>query len=169
MTEPTIRSATPADAAACAEIYAPYVTGSVISFELDPPDAVEFERRMASALEWLVAEEDGAVVGYSYASPHRDRAAYHWSADVAVYLPATHHRRGLGRRLYGALFPLLRDRGLRVLCAGVTQPNAGSDGLHRAMGFDEVGVYRNIGWKDGAWHDVRWYQLDLRPGDTSPP
>ena len=73
----------------------------------------------------------------------------------------------MGRRLYEELFPVVRERGLRVLCAGVALPNDASDGLHRAMGFEEVGVYRRIGWKDGRWHDVRWWQLHLA-GDGPP-
>jgi phosphinothricin acetyltransferase len=166
---PLIRPATARDAAGCADVYARYVSGSVISFELEPPDAAEMRRRIASSHAWLVAEQDGAIAGYAYGSAHRERAAYRWAADVAVYISADHHGRGLGRRLYGDLFEVLRRLGMRTLCAGVTQPNAASDGLHRSMGFEEVGVYRRIGWKDGAWRDVRWYQLDLAPGDDSPP
>ena len=164
-----IRPATLDDAAGCARIYAPYVTDSIVSFELDPPGEAEFRRRMATAHAWLVAEEDGEIVGYAYGSPHHERAAYRWAADVAIYIAPSHQRRGLGRRLYTDLFAMLREQGLRMLCAGLTMPNAGSDGLHRSMGFEEVGVYRKIGWKDGAWHDVRWYQLDLYPGDDSSP
>jgi phosphinothricin acetyltransferase len=164
-----IRPATLEDAAACARIYAPYVTDSVVSFELDPPGAEEFQRRMEVSHAWLVAEDDGEVVGYAYGSPHHERAAYRWAADVAIYVSRSHQRQGLGRRLYGALFAMLRDQGLRMLCAGLTLPNAGSDGLHRSMGFGEVGVYRKVGWKNGAWHDVRWYQLDLHPGDEGSP
>lgn len=169
MKDSLIRAARPDDAAGCARVYAPYVTGSVVSFELEPPDAAEFRRRIESSLAWLVAEDGGEIVGYAYGSPHHERAAYRWAADVAIYLAPTHQGRGLGRRLYAELFDVLGGQGLRMLCAGLTLPNPGSDRLHRAMGFEEVGVYRKIGWKDGAWHDVRWYQLDLRPGDESSP
>jgi phosphinothricin acetyltransferase len=169
MGDPLIRAASAEDAAGCARVYAPYVDGSVISFELEPPDAAEMLRRIESSHAWLVAEHDGAIVGYAYGSAHRERAAYRWAADVAVYISSDHHRRGLGRRLYAELFDVLRARGVRMLCAGVTQPNAASDGLHRSLGFEEVGVYRRIGWKDGAWRDVRWYQLDLADGDDSRP
>ncbi len=162
-----IRAACAGDAAACAAVYAPYVTDSCISFEYEPPGAEDFERRIAAALAWFVAVRDGAVVGYAYASRHRERAAYDWAADVAIYTDAGQHGRGMGRLLYEALFVRLRDLGLRRLCAGVAQPNAASDGLHRALGFHEVGVYRRIGWKAGRWHDVRWWQLDI--GDGSPP
>jgi phosphinothricin acetyltransferase len=162
-----IRPADPADAAGCAAVYAPYVTDSCISFEFEAPPAAEMARRIAASHAWLVAEDDGAVVGYAYGSRHRDRAAYDWAADVAIYTAASHHGRGMGRALYEALIPVLRERGLRTLCAGVAQPNAASDALHRALGFVEVGVYRRIGWKAGRWHDVRWWQLAL--GDGSPP
>src|SRR5262245_53697160 len=138
MSEPLIRPATAADAAGCAAVYAPYVSGSVISFELEPPDAAEMARRIEDSHAWFVAEEAGAVIGYAYGSEHRERAAYRWAADVAVYIAADHHGRGLGRRLYAGLFEALRARGLRMLCAGVGQPNAASDGLHRSIGFDEV-------------------------------
>ena len=162
-----IRPAVPADAAGCAAVYAPYMADSCISFEYEPPAAEEFARRMVAAHAWLVAEADGVVVGYAYGSRHKERAAYDWAADVAIYTAAGHHGRGIGRALYEQLFALLRDRGLRTLCAGVAQPNAASDALHRTLGFEEVGVYRRIGWKDGRWHDVRWWQLHL--GDASPP
>ncbi len=157
------------DAAACAAIYRPYVVDSVASFETRPPSAEEMAARIGGAHAWLLAEHDGAAVGYAYGSPHRERAAYRWAADVAVYIDAPHHRLGVGRALYGRLFERLRAIGLWTLCAGVTQPNDASDGLHRAMGFVAVGTYRRIGWKAGAWHDVRWWQLDLRPGEDGPP
>jgi L-amino acid N-acyltransferase YncA len=166
----TIRSATSKDAAACAAIYAPYVVETAISFEEAPPPAEQMAERIAAAHAWLVAESgDGAVAGYAYGSPHAERAAYRWTADVAIYLAPAHHRRGLGRALYEELFARLRDGGLCMLCAGVTLPNPASERLHLALGFEEVGTYRRIGYKLGAWHDVRWYQLDLRPGEHRPP
>jgi L-amino acid N-acyltransferase YncA len=165
-----IRDADPrADAAACAAIYAPYITGSVASFEADPPTADEMGRRIAAAHAWLVAQHDGAVVGYAYGAPHRARVAYRWAADVTVYVAANHHGAGVGRALYTELIARLRARGLWTLCAGITLPNAASEALHRGMGFEPIGVYRRVGWKLGAWHDVRWLQLDLRPGEPGPP
>jgi phosphinothricin acetyltransferase len=165
-----IRDADPKrDAAACAAIYAPYVSASAASFEEYPPSAQEIAGRMETAHGWLVAEADGTVVGYAYGSKHRDRAAYRWAAEVAVYIDAASHRGGVGRALYSELFGRLRAVGLWTLCAGVTQPNEASNGLHLAMGFVPVGTYRRIGWKAGAWHDVLWLQLDLRPDDTGAP
>jgi L-amino acid N-acyltransferase YncA len=168
------------DAAACAEIYAPFVRDTVISFEERPPDEREFARRIELITQthpWLVAELDGEVAGYAYASPHRERAAYRWAADVAVYVARAHHRRGVGRELYGALLPLLARQGLLIACAGVTLPNDASVGLHESFGFTRVGIYRRIGWKSGAWRDVGWWQLELanpgngrdRPPEPGPP
>jgi L-amino acid N-acyltransferase YncA len=168
--ELVIRDADPdRDADRCAGIYAPYVADTVVSFELRPPTGPEMAGRMRSAYAWLVAELDGVVAGYAYAAAHRERAAYRWAADVAVYLEAGRQRSGMGRGLYTRLFEQLRAIGLWTLCAGITQPNPASTGLHRAMGFTPVGTYRRIGWKAGAWHDVQWWQLDLRPEDQGPP
>jgi L-amino acid N-acyltransferase YncA len=165
-----IRDADPArDAGACLAIYAPFVTGSAVSFEEQVPSEAEMARRIAGAHAWLVAEDEGATVGYAYGSRHRERAAYRWAADVAVYVDASARHAGLGRELYARLFERMRDLGYWTLCAGVAQPNVASDGLHRALGFGDVGTYRRIGWKGGAWHDVRWWQLELRPDDTAPP
>jgi phosphinothricin acetyltransferase len=164
-----IREATPADAAACAAIYAPYVTDTVISFETRPPSATEMQRRMRSAHLWLVTEAAGRVCGYAYASPHREREAYRWAADVAIYLDAGQRGRGLGRSLYTELIEGLRERGACVLCAGVALPNAASEALHRAMGFTEVGTYRRIAFKLDRWIDTRWYQLHLQPSLPTPP
>jgi L-amino acid N-acyltransferase YncA len=165
-----VRNADPKrDAADCAAIYAPYVSDSVASFETQPPAAPEMAARIGAAHVWVVAEHQGPAVGYAYASPHNERAAYRWSADVAVYISAEHHRSGVGRALYEGLLERLRAIGFWTLCAGITQPNDASNGLHRAMGFVPVGTYRRIGWKAGAWHDVQWWQLDLRPGEPGPP
>lgn len=156
-----IRPAGHADAAACARIYAPFVTESWVSFELEPPDAAEMARRMAAyaaSHAWLVAERDGAVAGYAYGSPHRERAAYASSCDVAVYVDPRHARHGIGRALYAELLPRLAGKGCHAAFAGIALPNRASIGLHEAMGFKPVGVYREVGWKLGGWRDVGWWQ-----------
>lgn len=161
-----------ADAAACAQVYAPYVRDTVISFEAHPPDEQEMRRRIertSARYPWLVAEVDGRVAGYAYAGPHRERAAYRWAAEVAIYVDSGHRGQGIGRALYEELFERLRGQGLRMLCAGVTLPNPASVALHEALGFERVGVYRQIGWKAGAWHDVAWYQRPLGEDGSSPP
>jgi phosphinothricin acetyltransferase len=174
-----VRSAIPGqDAAACAEIYAPFVLDSVVSFEEEAPTAAEFEGRIRSTQAthpWLVLEDAGAVVGYAYASTHRARASYRWAADVTVYIGPSHRGVGAGRRLYTELLDRLRAQRFQVACAGITLPNDASVGLHRAMGFEPVGVYKRIGWKAGAWHDVVWMELELtqatgtRPPEPLPP
>jgi L-amino acid N-acyltransferase YncA len=167
-----LRHADPSrDAAACAAIYAPSVLDGVASFEVYPPDAKEMGRRIeatSATHPWLVAERDGQVVGYAYASPHRGRAAYRWAAEVAVYVDPGSHRRGVGRELYGALLPLLARQRLHVACAGITLPNPPSVALHEAVGFEPVGVYRKIGFKAGAWQDVGWWQARLLPAEDEP-
>jgi L-amino acid N-acyltransferase YncA len=162
-----IRHAEPGrHAGACADIYHPFVRDTAISLEDEPPDAAELARRIETISRthpWLVAELDGTVAGYAYASPHRERSAYRWAADVTVYIAQAQQRRGIGRRLYGTLLPLLTQQGIRVACAGITLPNEASVALHQACGFEPVGVYRRIGWKLGAWRDVAWWQAELLP------
>ena len=109
------------------------------------------------------------VLGYAYASRHRDRAAYQWSIDVSVYVRADAHRRGIGRALYAALLRIVTAQGFYRAYAGITLPNASSVGLHEAMGFRPVGVYRAVGYKLGAWHDVGWWDLALAAAGPAPP
>lgn len=160
----TIRDARPEDAEACAAIYAPHVTGSWVSFELEAPDPAEMARRIAdygASHTWLVAEQDGEVLGYAYGSPHRTRAAYASSCDVAIYVSAAFPRSGIGRALYGELLARLKAKGFHAAFAGIAQPNPASVALHEACGFTPVGVYREVGWKMGAWRDVGWWQRVL--------
>ncbi|MEJ7798821.1 MAG: N-acetyltransferase family protein [Solirubrobacteraceae bacterium] len=169
----TLRHADPArDGGACAAIYAPYVDASAISFEQRAPDAARFAARIAAGTRthpWLVLEDGGQIAAFAYASQHRTRAAYRWAAEVGIYVDPAHRRSGAGRRLYEALFELLRRQNLRIACAGITLPNEPSIGLHLALGFEPVGIQHAIGWKNGAWHDVSWWQLRLAPDDDSPP
>lgn len=158
----SIRPATPADAARCAAIYRPFVTESWVSLETEPPDAGEMAARIAAysaSHAWLVAQAPcGAIAGYAYGSPHRNRAAYATSCDVAVYVDPAFARQGVGRALYAALFPLLAARGCHAAFAGIALPNAASIALHERCGFTPVGVYREVGWKMGGWRDVGWWQ-----------
>ena len=156
-----VRDASAADAGACAAIYAPYVTDSAITFEIDPPGPEEMASRIAQAQSthaWLVAEDEGRVVGYAYGGPMKPRAAYRWSCEVSVYLEPGRRRTGAGRALYEALFTRLTERGYRTAVAGMTLPNPASEGLHKSLGFEPIGTYRNIGWKLDNWHDVAWVQ-----------
>jgi phosphinothricin acetyltransferase len=169
-----IRLARPEDAVEVAAIYAPFVTGSATSFEYAPPDAAEMAARIASTLAYapyLVFESGAEVLGFAYASKHRERAAYQWSVDVSVYTHDRARRQGVGRALYTSLFALLRLQGFYTAHAGISLPNPASVGLHEALGFRPVGVYRSVGFKRGAWHDVGWWQLALRErtGTPDPP
>ena len=171
---PVIRLATPGDAAGICAIYAPIVRDTAISFELAPPSVEEMQARVATTLEeypWLVCADGRMVAGYAYASRHRTRAAYQWAADVSVYVSESHHRRGVARALYAALLPILRFQGYWQACGGISLPNDASVALHESLGFEPVGIYRSIGFKLGAWHDVGWWQLALADagGPPAPP
>jgi phosphinothricin acetyltransferase len=160
----TLRLATPEDAEQVQAIYAPYIA-TPISFELVPPSIKEMRGRMTKVLvhyPWLLCVDGSEIVGYAYASPHRERPAYVWSVDTSVYVRQGEHRRGIGRGLYTSLLAMLPLQGWVNAYAGVTIPNAGSEGLHKAMGFQEIGVYRNVGFKFAAWHDVIWYYRPLQ-------
>ncbi len=159
-----IRSAMIADGAAIQAIYAPIVERSTISFEDIPPSEGEIAARIAQGLEtysYLVAERAGRVVGFAYASQHRTRSAYRFSVDVSVYVSEAAHRSGIGRALYGRLLPTLADLGFHAAFAGIALPNPASIALHQALGFEPVGVYREVGFKFGRWHDVSWWQRFL--------
>jgi phosphinothricin acetyltransferase len=140
----------------------------VISFESVPPSQAEMAARIAAAVSWLVLEDAGRVVGYAYAGPFAPRAAYRWACEVSVYLERGSERRGGGRALYDALLSRLRSRGYLMAVAGMTLPNPASEGFHRALGFEPVGVYRRIGFKHGAWWDVAWTQKRLADGSEPP-
>jgi L-amino acid N-acyltransferase YncA len=166
-----IRLAHDGDAEAIASIYRPVVESTVISFETIPPDRAEISRRLADTMieyPWLVCERDGHIAGYAYATRHRVRAAYQWSVDTSVYIDDAHKRTGVGRGLYESLFSILAAQGFFNAFAGIALPNAASVGLHEAMGFEKLGVYRNVGFKFGEWRDVGWWQLQLRAPEASP-
>jgi phosphinothricin acetyltransferase len=155
------------------------VIEGVASLEERAPSPAEMAARIkttSAVYPWLIAELDGEPVGYAYATEHRGRSAYRWSADTTVYVAPHHHRRGVGRALYEALFELLTAQGLYAACAGITLPNDASVGLHEAIGFELVGVYRAIGYKHGQWHSVGWWQAQLSeprtgvtPAEPGPP
>ncbi len=161
-----VRLADPArDAERVAQIYRPTVEGSFISFEEIAPDPIEMAERMRTMLArlpWLVAEaDDGAVVGYAYASPHRERAAYRWSVDISVYVDQQWYRRGVGRELYRQLLDILRRQGCVNVYAGIGLPNPASVALHESIGMRLIGTYERVGFKLGRWVDVAWYGLRL--------
>jgi phosphinothricin acetyltransferase len=165
-----IHLATPDDAEQVQAVYAPYCH-TPISFESEPPSVEEMRGRLVKVLgqyPWLICENDGAVLGYAYATQHRERAAYRWSVDTAIYVRQGRQRRGVGRALYTSLLAVLPLQGFVNAYAGVTLPNPASVGLHEAVGFRSVGVYRQVGFKCGAWHDVAWFQRPLQPPPGEP-
>jgi phosphinothricin acetyltransferase len=169
-----IRLVTASDAAPIQAIYGPIVRDTVTSFEAEVPSVDEMRRRIVETTvqhPWLVYEHQGEVLGYVYGSKHRARTAYQWSVEVSAYIHAGARRQGLGRGLYVSLFKILVLQGFYNAYAGVTLPNPGSVGLHEALGFQPVGVFRNVGYKFGAWHDVGWWHLPLQPPalDPAPP
>ena len=171
-----VRLADPArDAERVAEIYRPYVEGTVISFEEIAPSAADVAGRMESVLAWtpwLVAvDENDRVIGYAYASRHRERAGYRWSVDLTVYVDPSFQGRGIGKALSGELLPILRRQRFVSAYAGVGLPNDASVALHQSIGMTRVGVYEKVGWKLGRWVDVAWYGMRLTEpvNDGTPP
>ncbi|MFN8374087.1 MAG: N-acetyltransferase family protein [Anaerolineae bacterium] len=168
----TIRLATEHDAEGVLAIYTPVVLETPISFEIEPPDAEEMRGRIRKALTshvWLVCESDaGEVLGYVYGGKIRERFAYQWSTEVTAYVHPKAYRGGVGRALYTSLFAVLRLQGYYNAFAGIAMPNDASVGLHKAVGFEYIGVYHRIGYKFGRWHDVSWWERSLQAHDTEP-
>jgi phosphinothricin acetyltransferase len=160
------RTATPDDADGIREIYAPYCVSSNVSFETVAPTREQMAERIARILEtypWLVAVAEGRVAGYVYATRFRERAAYRWTVEAAVYIAKDQHRRGLGRALYTSLFSILRLQNFSKVVAGITLPNPASARLHESAGFRSAGRFDGVGHKNGMWLDVGWWQLELQP------
>lgn len=171
---PTVRLAEGDDADGVAAIYAPVVRGTAISFEADPPAEAEMRRRIEATTErlpWLVCEHGGTVAGYACASPHGERSAYRWGVDVSVYVGERYRRSGVATGLYGSLLPLLRLQGFVNAYAVIALPNPASVDLHESLGFERIGVYRDVGYKLDEWRDVGHWGLALRtpPGSPSEP
>ena len=167
-----IRKAHVADAEAIAAIYAPIVSETVISFEWVPPTVGEFRERIVKTLTkypWLVAtDEADQIAGYVFAGSHKDPASYQWSVNTSVYIRADSRGRGIGKALYTELFRQLVALGYHRAFAGVALPNAVSVALHESVGFKLVGIYKNVGFKFGAWRDLGWWQRDLQPPEALP-
>jgi len=166
-----IRMARVDDAEQIRAIYAPIVEKTTISFEWEPPGAEEMRSRIAETLvsyPWLVSEESQEILGYAYAGLHRSRKAYEWSVETSVYVRGDVRRRGFGRSLYVVLSSLLALQGYYNAYAGIALPNPASVALHESVGFRPIGVYREVGFKKGRWHDVGWWQLELQPKTGGP-
>jgi phosphinothricin acetyltransferase len=160
-----IRDASVEDAEPIASIYNHFVLTTSISFEEAEVPAIEMAGRMgdvrAAGLPWLVAEMDGLVVGYAYASKWRVRKAYRFSVETTVYLSPAHGGKGIGSALYDALLTRLREGGYHLAIGGIALPNAASIGLHEKLGFEKVAQFREVGFKFGQWTDVGYWELRL--------
>lgn len=157
------------DAPALLAIYRPYIA-TTVTFEYEAPSEEEFARRIREVLReypYLVCEAGGQPVGYAYAHRHKERAAYQWDAELSVYLSEAAFGRGVGRALYGALMELLQRQNVRNVYGAITGENARSIRFHRRLGFTELGVYHETGYKCGRWLDVCWMEKRL-PGQTPP-
>ncbi len=164
------RRAKPDDADFIAETYRPFVENHYASFELNAPDATEIARRMAAAGDlypWLIAEDDEPLA-YAYASPHRTRPAYRTSVDVAIYAAAEARGKGVGKQIYQRLFEILTLQNYVMAFAGIVTPNEASIGVHKSMGFELVGTYPNVGYKDGAWRETQWWYKRLAAAQSPP-
>lgn len=171
MTEVTIRQAGPEDGAAFAEIYAPYVRETAVSFEYEPPGKEEFARRIreiGSEYPCLACEAGGRVVAYAYAHRHMERAAYQWNVELSIYTRPDSLGRGLGKALYGAILGISKLQGVQTAYGLVTWPNENSGRLHQSMGFRLLCVIPRMGYKLGQWRDVAWFAKELGDHEGSP-
>ncbi len=152
-------------------IYKPYIERTSTSFEYKIPSKDEFSQRINKVISfypWLVYEEDNEILGYAYASKHREREAYQWSADVSVYLKEEAKRKGIASQLYTQLFSLLKKQGICNLYAGISLPNEASTGLHEKMGFNKIAEFHNVGYKLGKWWNVGYWELRLNDVTDNP-
>ncbi len=159
-----LRTAVAEDAPELARIYSHYVENTAISFEHTAPDAKEFAERIEHKLEkypFIVAVCDGRCIGYAYASQLRERKSYDWCAELSVYIDKEHLRKGIGKRLYSALIDILAKQNFAMLYSGVTAPNPASEALHEGFGFKRLGVTKSIGFKNGSWRDVIWFEKQI--------
>jgi len=165
-----LRFAAADDAPILREIYHCY-TGTFTTFEYELPSVEEFTHRITHTLEkfpYLVAEENGTILGYAYAHPERERLAYQWNAELSIYLRPEATGRRIGTALYEALLELLTLQGVRNAYAIVVAPNPASEGLHRSQGFRLLGIHRKTGYKNRVWHDTLWYEREVAPHNPEP-
>ncbi|WP_105108010.1 GNAT family N-acetyltransferase [Streptococcus suis] len=159
-----IRSARLEDAAELVAIYAPYVEKTAITFETQVPTVGEFASRIEKTVgkfPYLVAEEEGRVVGYAYASTYKDRAAYDWTVELSVYVSNFARGKGIGSLLYDAIEEDLKARGFKNFLACIALPNPASLALHKKRGYEQVAHFKNVGYKFDTWHDIVWLQKSL--------
>lgn len=166
-----IRTARADDAEAVHAIYAPAVDDTAITFETERPGVEVMRQRILTRLQhypWLVWEENGSVLAYAYATRFRERAAYDWIAETSIYVHADARRRGIARKLYGALLDVMRLQGINQAVGVITLPGDVSVALHETMGFTPAGVWRKAGYKLGRWWDVGVWQRELQTPANPP-
>lgn len=160
-----IREVAATDADEISRIYNRYVLETTVSFEERAVTASEMTARIAETrgakLPWFIAEENGVVAGYAYATNWRVRSAYRFSAETSVYLAPDYHGRGLGRQLYQHVLIQLKELGFHLAIGGIALPNPASIALHEKLGFRKVAHFSEVGFKFGKWVDLGYWQLTL--------
>ena len=156
-----IRDVLPEDAERIQEIYSPYVSDTVISFEITVPGKTEMKKRiqklLANAFPYIVAEnETGTVVGYAYADKFGEREAYRYSFIVSIYLDMEVQSKGIGQKLYDELEKRMKKMGIVQVLSAITGKNEKSLKFHEKNGFTKIGHFPNVGYKMGEWHDIIW-------------
>ena len=160
----SIRLATPGDAQAILNIYAPYIQNTSFTFETEVPSIDAFKERIRACLQnwpWLVCEINGTIAGYAYGAKYRERVAYQWCVESSVYVHDDFQRTGVAKALYSALIEMVRMQGFTNLYAVINLPNEKSVSFHESMGFEYFATYKNVGYKLGRWKNVGWWQLQL--------
>ncbi|HMG15225.1 MAG TPA: GNAT family N-acetyltransferase [Saprospiraceae bacterium] len=166
-----IRPILPEDVPATLEIYKYYVENTSVTFDIEVPSLKEFLDKIEAIrhqFPWLLCLHDNKIIGYAHASKHRIKSAYKWSVESTVYVAQDFHRKGVASLLYESLFDSLRRQGFYNVYAGISLPNDSSEAFHKSIGFELVGTYIKIGYKQGEWHDVRWFQLALSEHNDDP-
>ena len=165
-----LRFASCNDAGKLLDIYSEYID-TPITFEYTLPSIEEFRERISNIISfypYIVCEKDDEPIGYAYAHRHMERAAYQWNAELSVYIKKNFTSKGLGKILYSALMEILKLQGIRTVYGCVTVPNEKSEALHTGLGFRQIGIYRNAGYKNGEWRDVRWYEKQIGDYNQKP-
>lgn len=167
-----IRLASPADAQAILDIYAPYILHTSLTFETEVPDVDAFRERIRSYLihwPWLLSEEDGTITGYAYASRYRERTGYQWCVETSVYIRENFQQKGIGSSLYTILIEILKHQGYRNVYAVINLPNERSVQFHENFGYRWFANYENVGFKLGQWKTVGWWHLTINEYSDNPP
>ena len=171
MGEPSIRIVCEADAGEILDIYAPYIINTAVTFEYVVPELEQFQMRIkeiSADYPYLVCQLNDKIISYAYAHRQMERAAYQWNAELSVYVDQGFHRMGIGKVLYKCLIEILKLQNIYNVYGGAVLPNQSSLKLHQYCGFQEMGVYHNTGFKLGKWHDVLWFEKNIKACESEP-